>query len=187
MTPPLSPGKRRRQLREGEETDGYMSLEQYIYRADDYRKSTVIDPLPLPLHYERPEAQYSLDGLRLKPFVPRIFEILGKHGIGDGQAVARVLLVSKPGYPGGMTLVLTLVIEINQGIYISRSLVAAKDQISRLLVTSGFLDIEVDLYDPQRGYMPMLSPLGPEEPAIVAYRNARQEMIEYLHARLGQN
>ncbi|MCJ1247195.1 hypothetical protein MMC30_004409 [Trapelia coarctata] len=184
MTPPPSPGKRRRQLRESEETDGNMSLEQYIYWADDYRKSTVEKPLPLPLRYERPEAQYSLDGPRFQSFVPRIFKILEENGIREDQAVARMLLVSRPGYPGGATPVLTLVIDINQGVLITRSLGVAKDQISRLMVTNGILDVEVELYDPQRAYMPMLSPLGPEEPVLVAYRNVRQELIDYIHERL---
>ena len=81
MTQPPSPGKRRRFLRESEDIDGEMSLEDYLYRSDPFRSSTFEHPWPLPLMMKEPEVELRFDGPRFRPFLPEILSILDRHSI----------------------------------------------------------------------------------------------------------
>ncbi|KAJ6010377.1 hypothetical protein N7451_001789 [Penicillium sp. IBT 35674x] len=76
MTPPPSPRKRRRVLRDSEETSSSISLERYILASDPYRSTSLSDPPPYPLSITfSPELTNVL-----RPFYSEVREILRNHG-----------------------------------------------------------------------------------------------------------
>ncbi|KAJ6096277.1 hypothetical protein N7486_007023 [Penicillium sp. IBT 16267x] len=47
--PSNAPRKRRRYLRDSEDAEGEMSLENYIAACDPFRSISMVDPLPYPI------------------------------------------------------------------------------------------------------------------------------------------
>ncbi|QKX55248.1 uncharacterized protein TRUGW13939_02340 [Talaromyces rugulosus] len=109
LTPPDSPRKRVRKLRDSEDTDGEMTIESYSYRTNPYRSSTIPNPPPYPVNITEVSDE------NFQPHYTRIEEILYQHGfpnihnLVEGDIVNyskgrfQVAKMSKPNYPGGET------------------------------------------------------------------------------------
>src|SRR5712664_4460146 len=97
LTPPDSPRRRRRLLRESEETSGELSIESYIHRSDPYRSTSIKDPLPYPV-----VNQNSSKDLTEKVLAHRekIWKILTDNGLPSHGAFT-VVDITKPDYPAG--------------------------------------------------------------------------------------
>ena len=185
--PPPSPSNIRRFLKEGEEMNKEMSLEEYLYCTDGYRKSSVPIPLPLPLKLEQPEPEMDLFGDIMAPIRPKIVDILRQNSIGGDQSQMRMRMMSKPGYPGGDTKYLTLVIRISQGLQRTNTWAAARDQIIELFVKAGLPHVHIEMFDSTRVFLPSLFPLEPTDPAIQAYQLHRNSLLDCVHAELSDS
>ena len=187
LTPPASPGKRRRRLRESEETEGEMLLEAYLYRSDPYRKSSFQVPLPLPYLSEDPPSVLQLNGDRVRPLVPAVIAILKENSFERDQLFIKMALLSKPGYPNGNVKHLALVINVNQGINISTiKWTRARDEVVRLFATQGLPQVKVEMFDTERAFMPSLFPLHSQNPLVQAYEAVREKILDRLELRLGK-
>ena len=184
-TQPPSPGKRRRFLRESEDIDGEMSLEDYLYRSDPFRSSTFKHPWPLPLMMKEPEVELRLDGPRFRPFLPEILSILDCHSIEKTQRTVMMCMISKPGFPGGDTEVLALVLVIDQGLQPKSNWASARDGLRELFSINGFPKMMIEIYDLERAFMPTLFPLKPQDPMIELYESKRPQLLAYIRERLG--
>lgn len=171
-------------IRESEETDEEMSLDAFLYRSDYFRKSTFENPWPLPLQLDEPEPAFRLFGSLFKGLVPKIRQVLADHSIRENQSWADICLASKPGFPGGDIPVLTLVILVDQGVNNSRTWGHAKDEVHQLFAEDHFPNVEVELYDPKRSFVPTMFPLQPHTDAIIKYQSKRDQLIECLHEDL---
>ena len=111
-TPPASPTKRRRVLRGSLETDGETSIGQYLYRTDDYRKSSFANPLPLPWKIERPEANFTS---RFPPLVASTKRILQERNLNTSPShySLEIVYLSRPDFEQWKTPRLTLIIQLD--------------------------------------------------------------------------
>ncbi|MCJ1346602.1 hypothetical protein MMC31_004820 [Peltigera leucophlebia] len=184
LTPPPSPNKRRHMIRESEETDEEMTLDAFLYRSDDFRKSTFENPWPLPLQLDEPKPAFRLFGPLFKGLVPKIRQVLAEHSIKQNQSWADIYLASKPGFPGGDIPVLTLVVLVDQGVNNSRTWGDAKDEVHQLFAEDNFPNVEVELYDPKRSFVPTMFPLQPHTEAIIKYQSKRDQLIKCLQENL---
>ena len=96
---PKSPAKRRKFLRETEDDTGHMLIEQYIYRRDRYRSTSLAFPYPLPMTEKKVSQALEMRMQADTTLRPAIFNMLKQHGI---QPLAVQLRnQSKPNYPNG--------------------------------------------------------------------------------------
>lgn len=186
-SPPPSPSKRRRRLRESEETEGEITIETFLYRSDGFRSSSFLTPLPLPLKLEAPIADLQLDGSMFGPLCLEILSILEDHSIHEEKTHLAMRMVSKPGYSVG-TPVLTLIVEITQGLEIPTSAWSqVRDQLQDLLNTNGFEHVRVEMYDWDRAFMPSIFPLMPNHEAIPIYEHRRAGLLDCVRKELGKS
>lgn len=182
--PPSSPTKRRRFLKESEDNAGELSIEQYIYRTDPYRSTSVAFPFPTPLFFE-PEDGPILQRLHNDPAIKEtITSTLGKHDIKPQMITFDKQ--SKPGYPAGGEIAVTVVrISIDVRDHSpTDAWSAARRDVKALLIERGFGDLEVELIDPQRSYLPSLFPVSPKNPLVTAYEAKRGEILEIVEDAL---
>ena len=185
MTPPPSPGKRRRYLRESADTDGEMSLEDYLYRSDPFRSSTFRHPWPLPLMMREPEVELRFDGPRFRSLFPQVLSILDRYSIKETQRTVIMRMISKPGFPGGNTEVLTLVLEIDQGLQPKSNWASARNALKEMFSINGFPSVMIEMYDWERAFVPTLYPLKPQDRVIKLYEAKRPRLLAFIRERLG--
>jgi hypothetical protein len=185
LTPPPSPGKRRRYMRESEETDGEMTLEQYLYRSDAYRASSFENPLPFPLKFEEPAPNFRLNGRDIRPLMPEILSILDRNSIKKENTCMSMRKVSKPGYPGGETPLLALVLQINHSLQIRASWPQARDELRRVFCARGLSEVQVEIYDRELVFQPSLLLMKPNHRAIRSYEEKRSRLLEFTETVLG--
>lgn len=182
--PPSSPTKRRRFLKESEDNAGELSIEQYIYRTDPYRSTSVAFPFPTPLFFE-PEDGPMLQRLHNDPALREtITSTLSKHNI-EPQMIT-FDKQSKPGYPTGGEIAVTVVrvsIDVRDNSP-TDAWSAARRDIKALLIERGFADVEIELIDPQRFYLPSLFPVSPRDPLVTAYEAKRSEILAIVEDAL---
>lgn len=169
---------------ESEETDDEMTLDAFLYRSDDFCKSTFENSWPLPLQLDEPKPALHLFGPLFKKLVPKIKQVLAEHLIQPNQSWANIYMASKPGFPGGNVPVLTLVILVDQGIYNSRTWGDATDEVHQLFAEDDFPNVEVELYDPKRSFVPTMFPLQLHKEAVITHESKRDQLIECLHENL---
>ncbi|KAJ9294415.1 hypothetical protein DTO271G3_6990 [Paecilomyces variotii] len=180
-TPPDSPRKRRRHLRESDETNGRMSLEQYLYRTDPYRSTTITHPLPYPLSIEPASDAIKR---RISQYHTHIEAILSDHGF-RGPHEIDVNVVTKPGYPGGDQPVLTLRINYWRDAVIPHVPGEARDRIYELLAQNG-ISIDIEIVDSQNCFRPSLFAIKPDDQAVAPFEQARGRLIDLLTRELGE-
>ncbi|KAJ5135282.1 uncharacterized protein N7515_004560 [Penicillium bovifimosum] len=77
LTPPLSPRKRRRYLRDSEDSEGEMSLQQYMHSTEYYRSVSLESPQPLPVKMEPAPALEQ----EISPLYPEVLAIMRRHNL----------------------------------------------------------------------------------------------------------
>ncbi|KAJ9316435.1 hypothetical protein DTO271D3_3240 [Paecilomyces variotii] len=180
-TPPDSPRKRRRHLRESDETNGWMSLERYLYRTDPYRSTTVTHPLPYPLSIEPANDAIKR---RISQYHTHIEAILSDYGF-HGPHEIDVNVVTKPGYPGGDQPVVALRINCWRAAVIPRVPGEARDRIYELLARNG-ISIDIEIVDSQNCFRPSLFAIKPDDQAVAPFEQARGRLIGVLTRELGE-
>ncbi|OJJ79259.1 uncharacterized protein ASPGLDRAFT_137340 [Aspergillus glaucus CBS 516.65] len=180
-TPPDSPRKRRQQLRESEEVSGMMQIEDYIYRTDSYRSTSMQHPPPLPYRTEPADRRTTEE---VEALGTDIFAILETHGFPrarmTGMPVVQRLL--KPGYPSyNPTTVLRIVY---RDIRLPRPMGPAKDELLDLLRRSGIANVEVEILDIEKTFRPSLFAISATAPEVREYESSKAKMIEVLENTL---
>lgn len=182
-TPPESPRKRRNILRESEDTDGELTIENYLCRSDPYRSTTLEDPWPYPTisTVASSEVTEAVEDHR-----EEICRILSDHGFPSNFHL-RVESITKPNYPRGdfpVTL-LRVVFVHTPPISVPSRLGPAKDQISDLLAQKGIpLDVEIVFSD--LCFQPSLFAVDRRDPAAAVYEAAEFEIVNYIHSVLSR-
>lgn len=181
-TSPDSPRKGRRHLRESDETEGSISIEQYLHRSDPYRSTSVDHPLPYPIS-TRP-ARGTITTEASEYYTP-IADILKKHGF-HGRYDIGVVEVTIPGYPGGERPTITLMIEYRYGAVFPLVPGHARDEI-RDLLRRNLVDLHVEIVNLQHCFRPSLFAISPEHPTVRPYEQAKGDLIDILTKGLGAN
>jgi hypothetical protein len=100
-TLPESPRKRRDILRESEDTEGEISIEDYPYRSDPYRSTALENPWPYPTLSS--VASSPVTTKEVENYNEEIHRILSNHGFPSGAQLT-VENVTKPHYPRAIAL-----------------------------------------------------------------------------------
>ena len=182
--PPSSPSKRRRFLKESDDSAGELLIEEYIYRTDPYRSTSVTFPYPTPLSYELADDAVLQRLNNDSELRSDIASTLRQHNI-ERQSI-NVYKQSKPGYTAGGDIPVTIVhiaidVEDNSA---TDAWSAGRRDVKALLIERGFEDLEVELIDPERFYMPSLFPVFPNDPCVKLYEGRRGEILDILQDTL---
>ena len=178
-TPPDSPGKRRRILRDSDDAAGTMSIERYIYCSDPFRSTTVYAPLPLPLHHLTPPSNISD---RIIPLRTQIRGIMESHSIKDPYE-ADLCFLRKPDYPDTSIPRLTLYIRFH-GSKIPESWGDIRDALHHLLSRTELATTEVDIVDADSAFVPMFLPIKPGSGSILLFESVQEQLVRVLHDRV---
>ncbi|KAJ5214789.1 hypothetical protein N7468_010468 [Penicillium chermesinum] len=178
ITPPDSPRKRRRTLRDSEETYGELSLESYLLASDPYRSTNLPNPLPYPLCLIPSPALAEA----IQPIVQEVFALLRRHGIPDTVTVQAVTL-TKPLYPGGDKPFNVLRVEMPSD---SPSLHfgPVKDEIIQLLQRNAIQDVYVEIINPTLRQQPSFFFLAGTDTLAVSFQQAKASLITLLDSTI---
>lgn len=179
-TPPLSPRTRRRHLRESEESEGEMSLEQYMHSFEHYRSVSVTTPLPLPT---KRQDLPSLDE-KIRPLHPRIQAIMRDHNL-NVNSIFRCARQSKPGYPGGDEPLDFFIIDLYPSNSNIPRLGPIKDGIVRLF-RQREIDAHVEIICKRYCHKPTVYFIAPTDPLVVAYEKAKDILVKILNQTLNK-
>lgn len=183
LTPPPSPRMARRQFRESNDASGFMSIEEYLYRIDPYRSTTISNPLPYPLDFR---TAYPPRRSKILSHRQEIETILLLHGL-PSEFVFSLVEVTKPEYPGGDNAILVARIGIYKAEVPPGSLGSAKDEVNRLLNIENTYNIDVEIVHELFHFQPSLFPISSEHQTVQAYNAMHDRIIEMLHGLLNHN
>lgn len=179
-SPPPSPRRRRRELRESDDTEGNIPIEAYLLRADPYRSTTLLSPLPHPIQIRAPNEALAV---RLQEELLSIERAVSEY---FARFTVTLHSVTKSGYPGGdrvMQLLLICVVDENSRGKYGR----VKDRVRSILGISDLSLLNCEVVDLQRCFQPSLFPLSPSNPAIRPYQRAEEELLQTLRNDLGSH
>ncbi|KAJ5126303.1 hypothetical protein N7526_008480 [Penicillium atrosanguineum] len=162
LSPPPSPRKRRRLLRDSEDAEGEMSLGKYIAACDPFRSSSMVDPLPYPVRVKYSER---LDHT-LRPIMSQIHNVLDFH---EFPATTQVETITawKPGYPGGDREIDLLRVVLDDTNPSPLSFGPAKDDLIRILRHNNHPGIHTDA-------------------VVIAFERAKGKIIQALDRAIPQ-
>lgn len=178
-TPPESPRKRRRFLRESEDTKGQLKIEEYLLKSDPYRSTSLplLPPWPLRVTSAPADVVETIASLQSK-----INEILLQHDFPDTSKTLRVVQVTKPGYSNWLG---TLLLQIQyHNIHLPRQLGPAKDEIRDLLIDHDLDYVHVEIARSDLVFNPSMFPIASDHPAVSAFERARSEIVQLLDTTL---
>lgn len=96
---PRTAAKRRQFLQESEDDFGKLFIEQYVYRRDPFRSTSLPFPLPAPMVYGELESSIK-ERIEAHPIVrTSVRAMLEQHDLEDSGMM--FTSQSKPGYPNG--------------------------------------------------------------------------------------
>lgn len=183
--PSGSATKRRRHLRESDDSSGELPLEKFLYRTDPYRSSSAETPFPYPLNFHPldPTLEDRLRGdVQLHT---NIRNILVEYGI--EIKFYQFCYQSKPHYPGGEERITVLRVLVDVEDHVSTSSWSkARRALSQTLHDRGFDSITVEILDPDRINVVTLLPIAPDHPVVALYESFREKLINEVIRSLGK-
>ena len=180
LTPPPSPRRRRRLLRASGVSEGAQSIEQYLYNCDAYRATSLPNPLPLPLEMTpAPHLESEIIPLR-----DSIRQILNEHGFSQDVSFMPYG-ATKPEYPGGDVPVNLLCVIISRNSRAPAQLGPTKTALYKLLCSNSIDHIHVDIRNVDYAFSPSLFPVLPQERTVLAFEQARDDILRLLGETLG--
>lgn len=179
-TPPPSPRKRRRFLRESEDTDGEMTIERYLYASDPFRASSISDPWPQPVHVVPSRDQSPLQ------YRSEFVDALRSAGFTAGAEIT-LMDVTKPGYPQGdhPITMLRILFAAEQG-YLGR-FNSARDSLREILMNHSCGHIHVEVFHILYCFQPSLFPIHPKDPTVALYESIKSDLIKVVDRHLGSS
>ena len=187
-TPPHSPTRRRRFLRDSNETEGEMTIEAFLYNADDFRTSSWHNPLPMPFKIDPANGRYDLRLPEYASLRSKVVGALREHDIADAERLIHCGNISKPGYHDGHAPTPTLIIQtrlIDE--QRRKKWRSARNVIKGLLRDARLPAMEVEIIDYEKSFHPSLFVLSPDSPAITAYEKSRVAILKVLFNELGND
>ncbi|CAG8890772.1 unnamed protein product [Penicillium egyptiacum] len=178
-TPPLSPRKRRRYLRESEESQGEMSLEQYMYSSEIYRSVSITSPLPLPVKMETVPALEQ----KISPLYPEIQAIMRRHNL-DVTTTFQCGKMSKPKYPGGDILLNFFSIYLSDSDPNIPPLGPIKDDIVGLF-RQHKINAHVQVVSSKHCHRPSVFFIASTHPLVIAYERTKRNIVKLLNQTIG--
>lgn len=181
-TPPDYPRKRRNFLRDSEDTDGDLSIEDYLYRCDPYRSTTLEEPWPYPLTYQQAPVHITQ---RVEACRQEFLEILSDHNFPAEDSLRfRVSNVTKPEYPGGDQPITVLRLAYISAPYAPKRLGPARDEIHRLMTLKGIDDVHVEIVFLDMCFRPSLFSISKDDMATAAYETAKRSIMQFINSEL---
>ncbi|KAI9733111.1 MAG: hypothetical protein M1834_003658 [Cirrosporium novae-zelandiae] len=178
-SPPPSPRKRRMWLRESDEADGDMSIEDYLYACDGYRKTTALPRYPLPLIVR--DLPPHLQGNRLAAIWGPLEQILSSFGIQEGHYFASIVCLEKFGYLP-MSKIPTLRVEIKSDK--TQKWSEIRNVLKKCLSDNAFPEVQVEIIHPDKCFLPSLFTIPSSHPSISIYNSIRDQLVELVDQRL---
>ncbi|KAJ5885111.1 hypothetical protein N7495_009621 [Penicillium taxi] len=175
ISPPDSPGQRRRFLRASDDAEGEMLIESYLNACDPYRSTTLMFAPPLPLTIE----PFAIHEDPTQSFHDEIHAVLHNFGLGPYFIVGKA---SKPEYTGGNDTFNLLHVRMpakEDGSPLIR-LGPLKDAIQQILHQHDIYDIEVEVAFIELSLPPVLSCLLPGDPLVEVYEREKFAIYELV-------
>lgn len=179
-TPPLSPRKRRRFLRDSEESEGEMSLEQYMHSSEIYRSVSVTSPLPLPVKMETVPALEQ----KISPLYPEILAIMRRHNL-DVNSTFQCGKLSKPNYPRGDVPSNFFSVCLDNSDPNIPPLGPVKDQIVKLF-RQHKVNSHVEVISGRLCHRPSVYFIASTHPLVIAYERTKRNIVELLNRTIGK-
>lgn len=159
-----------------------MCIEDYLYRSDPFRCTSVNHPLPYPISTGPASSIITAEASR--HYAP-IADILKEYGF-YGRYDINVVEITRPKYPGGERPTTTLLIQYRSGTVFPCVPERACDEIRNLLHRN-LVDLHVEIVDVEHCFMPSLFAISPEHPTVQPYEQAKNDLIQILLKELRNN
>ena len=183
-TQPAPASKRRRELRESEDSNGEMSIVDYLYRTDPYRSIDQRSPWPLPLLRESPDEVTKARISSLPGLKGEIIHVLKRNGL-QNISDFHIKSCTKPDFPGGdkPQLILCVSLDVDDKAPTNKWSDARKE-LGNLLSNNGFDNVLVELLDEDRAFQLSLLPINPTHSTVRAYERCRSDLLKLLETRI---
>ncbi|KAK2807789.1 hypothetical protein FQN50_005332 [Emmonsiellopsis sp. PD_5] len=176
--PPQSPGGRRRFLRSSDDTNGEMTIETYLNRADPFRATSHPNPFPYPF-----QTDHLSDSDGILDHQQAIRDILASKGF-PAHPHIRLEKVTKMGYPAGNIASNFLRIIFYDPSYQSSDFKGARDDVKWFLIQHGFHDVHVEIVNLSLCFQPSMFPIPPGHEAVPIYEKAEEELLHLITTSL---
>ncbi|KAL2832911.1 hypothetical protein BDW59DRAFT_138886, partial [Aspergillus cavernicola] len=182
-TPPDSPRKRRKHLRESDEAGGTMTVEDYLHRTDPFRTTTMRFPWPYPIT-TAPATQETIQ--RVNSCRADVVALLASEGFSTEphHFFFRVEHVTKPGYPMGNTAQTMLRLVWTGNAPAPLRLGPTKDAVAELLARKGIQSVGIEIVFFDQCFRPSLFSIQPNHPAVPIYNAAKRGIMRLVNQRL---
>lgn len=183
-TPPDSPRKRRNFLRRSEDTEGYLSIEEYLYRCDPYRSTSITEPWPYPV-VSQPASPAIVQ--KVEACKSAVLNILSEHNFPNTRPHLNFLVddITKPGYPLGhqpITVLRLIYLRVESP---PKRLGPTKDAVYNLIRQRGILNVHVEIVFLDKCFRPSLFTVDKNDPTVAAYANVKYPIMRTVNAKLG--
>lgn len=157
--------------------DDEITIEQYLLRKDQYRITTAVDPLPLPVTKRSIESSIHLSAF--EKLLPKIQTIVHSH-YSIEQYRINLCEVTKPDYSKGDEKRTTLIIDIDQSFGPPTQWSIIINSLKSLFKSTDLSSIDIELVDESRGFIPRIFPETVGSDSIIWYENARLDLVALL-------
>ncbi|KAK2779183.1 hypothetical protein FQN53_001506 [Emmonsiellopsis sp. PD_33] len=164
-----------------DDTNGGMTIETYLSRADPYRATSHPNPFPYPFQTEALPDSGGILGHQQE-----IRGILAFKGF-PAYPHIRLEKVKKLGYPAGNIATNFLRIIFYDPSSQSADFKGARDDIKRFLIQHGFHDVHVEIVNLSLCFQPSIFPIPPSHEAVPIYEKAEEELLHLLTTSLGSS
>lgn len=161
--------------------EGYLSIEEYIYRRDPCR-STTFEPLPYPITSSPapPDITQRVEACRTD-----ILNILQQDGFPSVHLLRLgVENITKPEYPHGHKpiMVLRLVYMFAESVPM---LSPTKNAVYDLIRQRGIRNVHVEIVFLDKCFRPSLFSIRSSDEAVLVYAAAKRTIMEFINSQLG--
>ena len=171
---PGSPQKIRKTLRDSEDTDGNLFIEDFLYRLEPYRATNSPNPLPYPVQFLPVSHDLATKFREKREGIEHLMEEFGLPS-NFTLSVGRVV---KPGYPNGDEPRLTVRVE-----YRGRSSLTfgeAKDALAEMLLDEDGERLDVEVVNADYCFRPSLFPIHPTHQSVEIFGQIKDAIVEEL-------
>ena len=171
---PGSPRKMRKLLRESEDVDCDLFIEDFLYRSDPYRATNSPNPLPYPVQFLPVPHDLATKFRERREGIEHLMEGFGLPS-NFTLSIGRVV---KPGYPDGDVPRLTVRVE-----YRGRSSLTfgeAKDALAEMLFDENGERIDVEVVNADYCFRPSLFPIHPAHKSVEIFSQIKDDIVEEL-------
>lgn len=171
---PGSPRKMRKLLRESEDIDGDLFIEDFLYRSDPYRATNSPNPLPYPVQFLPVSHDLATKFRERREGIEHLMEEFGLPS-SFTLSVGRIV---KPGYPNGDEPRLTVRVDYRERS--SLTFGEAKDALAEMLFDENGEQLDVEVVNADYCFRPSLFPIHPTHKSVEIFSQIKQNIVEEL-------